>query len=590
MRFNGQVYGAKALLGILISFSVTGHLSGCSHAKALRASGTEGAQSPGTYERAYQKGMQAINQGKFEEARSFLREALAFEPENPLLLSNLSLVEDLVNRRDEAVAHAAKAATLAPHSAAIAVNRGLILEGHGKLPEALSEYRRALELKPRFAPALLALGGYFLRAGDIDEAARQFELAARVNATQPDAFAGLAAVAAAQKRWRAAARAMDEARRRAPESAIYASAAGALWMRAGAPEPAKAALTEALTKSPMLTDALVLRAELAWREQDYAVARDLYQRAVTLDTPGLFRAAGLLRQGELSLTLERPDLAQAALRLALRQANVPEAWRGEAHSLLGVMAVRRQDWAAAKNEFDLAHAVLGDTPLILAGRAAALHGAAATVPVDRRASVLASVEPLYRQAIDADSAPDMRVAFGRLYSEWADVVIAPLRRAKLRLAERQFRAALVSRPGYVEAHARLAMLLETLERRGEARDSWDTAVALDPQSSRLHFLRADFLRREAARAKDDAMQAAAHEGYAAAMHLDQHYQPAQIGWYLTAATATTQEGEAELYGEPSSDSVPPSLEDLLPFLERPEPEDDEALKPDIVIPIKQESN
>ena len=60
---------------------------------------------------------------------------------------------------------------------------GVALDRLGRLPEAISEYQRALERNPNHKDALNYLGVSFVRQGRLDQAARQFE---RLVATDPD--------------------------------------------------------------------------------------------------------------------------------------------------------------------------------------------------------------------------------------------------------------------------------------------------------------------------------------------------------------------------------------------------------------------
>jgi tetratricopeptide (TPR) repeat protein len=190
--------------------------------------------------------------------------------------------------------------------------------------------------------------------------------------------------------------------------------------------------------------------------------------------------------------------------------------------------------------------------------------------------------------------PRLRVSLARLYLELADMAQAPYRRGKYRQAELQLQEALKHEPGLVEAHVRLGMLLEVLGRMPEARASFETALRLDPASSRLHFLYANMLRRVAEKSADEAARNLASRHFRQAMKLDPTYVPAQVGWYLTTVTGASQTLPAEAqggvteetivpFGEGFTEETPPAtLEDLLPFLEMEEEAPDNG-----VIPIEE---
>lgn len=61
--------------------------------------------------------------------------------------------------------------------AAIANKRGVALVGLGRREEARRAFEQALELQPRFAPALVNLGNLLLEQGELDAAVAQYESA-----------------------------------------------------------------------------------------------------------------------------------------------------------------------------------------------------------------------------------------------------------------------------------------------------------------------------------------------------------------------------------------------------------------------------
>jgi tetratricopeptide (TPR) repeat protein len=598
----------------------------------------------------------ALDGGDLQRARNLWSDAVALAPDDPhtpFALSNLGLVYAALGEMEPAVEHAARAAQLNPRSPALAVNLGITLEMAGLAPQAIAEYRRALELDPAFEPALLALGGWALGMQEPAEAVHHFRTVIGANPQSAEGHAGLAATLAAQGQWASAAKSMAQAFTLAQDVAVYAAAAGALHYRAAATEAAMELLDQALALAPHQTDALVLRAELAWRVGDYLLAQRHLDTAVAIERRDIDRAGAALRQGQLALELDQPATARSALELALRQADQPAQWLGQAHALLGAMALRERRHHEAQAEFARAFALLGQTPLVLAGLALSEHALALQAPIAGRAKALAAVESRYLQAVDMGehgkrANARLRLHFAKLYLDLSDLVAPPLRRGKLHQAEIHIRRALAGDPGLVEAHLRLGGLLSELNRMSEAREHMRRAVALDPQSSRLRFLYANFLRRQGERMGNDAWTREAHVYFGHALQLDARYVPAQIGWYLTAAGRLPPEPDDGAWDEdrgpaapgqsrqlllgpgaqsgpgeepeiipldppyedehypsdpanPHGEEIPPELEDLLPFLLMPEDdemyppefapdfEDDLGSDPD-VIPIGEEDN
>ncbi len=84
--------------------------------------------------------------------------------------------EDAIARLDEILADPQLPA---PEYAAAANKRGVALVELKRLDEARAAFERALEIVPKFAPALVNIGNLHLEAGDTDEAIRYYESAVR---------------------------------------------------------------------------------------------------------------------------------------------------------------------------------------------------------------------------------------------------------------------------------------------------------------------------------------------------------------------------------------------------------------------------
>ncbi len=107
----------------------------------------------------------AIADGNWENAESYLTEAMEMEPQNPtniMILSNLGIVRFNLGKDSLALANLDEAHRRAPVSVTILDNRAQVLTALGRDKEAYRDYSRIIELdttlyEPRYMHALLAL-------------------------------------------------------------------------------------------------------------------------------------------------------------------------------------------------------------------------------------------------------------------------------------------------------------------------------------------------------------------------------------------------------------------------------------------------
>ncbi len=622
-------------------------LAACSFGGANRVSDGGGAALPGAVRdaagspaspadetaaevaRHRQAAFAALRTGHVLQARDAWAEALRLTPDDPYLLSNLGMAEDAMGNHVAAMEAAGRAAQRHPDSPALAVNYGLTLAHAGLGGQAVAEFRRALERDPDFVPAHLALGYHALERGEPSEALRSFDAAIKAAPDAAAPYAGRGVAHARMGQWEPAGHSFARAWSLAPAVPLYAAAAGGLFARAGNDAEAVRLLDAAVAAERPIPEAMVLRAELAWRHKDHERARELLDAALARhpeDVTGVSVAGTALRRGQLAYLIDEAGVARQALIRAAAEHGQPPAWKASANGLLGALALSKRNFELAERRFARALEFADEEPAYLAGLAVARHGLALRTPEPQRETTLAEVETLYRKAIEGAENPRLRVHLGRLYMDQAAIVALPYRRGKLHQAETQLREALARQPGLVEGHLRLGMLLADLRRLGEARSAYAAAARLDPDNSRIAFLHANFLRRYG----PVAWQPAAHAEFSRALKLDPRYVEAQIGWYLTRPVAAAQSkprreagaGEAaETMSDPAvtetgpevlapdaipEDSVPidpplygeeetgesENLEDLLPFLMMPE-DDPFMMGPEeegdpSVIPIKED--
>jgi tetratricopeptide (TPR) repeat protein len=131
-------------------------------------------KAPNDMETLYLLGTACSQQGKPQEAVTYLKKALALDPRHPQALNNMGLTLVALRREAEAVSHYERALTLLPDYAEARNNMGNALQMLGRLDEAEAHLRRALEINPDYPEALYNLGLVLKGKDRFEEAAQYF--------------------------------------------------------------------------------------------------------------------------------------------------------------------------------------------------------------------------------------------------------------------------------------------------------------------------------------------------------------------------------------------------------------------------------
>ena len=99
------------------------------------------------------------------------------------------------------------------------IKAGLVVEEPGRLGEALTLYRRAVELRPAYAEARMALGIRLLAGANYAEALTQFQQVALLTPNEPAVHLNVGDAHRALRQWEEAQRAFDRALRADPNMA-----------------------------------------------------------------------------------------------------------------------------------------------------------------------------------------------------------------------------------------------------------------------------------------------------------------------------------------------------------------------------------
>ncbi|HVU86337.1 MAG TPA: tetratricopeptide repeat protein [Pirellulales bacterium] len=273
------------------------------------------------------------------------------------------------------------AAIYQPENSRVQNNLGVVLVDAGQPAEAISHYRRALDLSPDYTEAQSNLGVALVHLQQFGEAQPQFERALEINPNYADAHINLAHLLAKSGRLDEAVPHYEAALRLKPSAELHSNLGHILGLL-GRNQQARAEFEEAVRLKPDLAEAhLNLGASLAADDPQAAISH--YQAALRAN-PDFVEAYSNL--GALLYSLGRHDEAIEQLREALRLR--PDY--AEAHSNLGIALVSAGKTAEGVEQFEeaiklkpdvtgyanlaMAYAQAGrsDEAILMADRAAAM--------------------------------------------------------------------------------------------------------------------------------------------------------------------------------------------------------------------------
>jgi len=118
--------------------------------------------------------------GRNDAAEAAFRKALEIDPDLADAHNNLGALYDRTGRKDRAEAEyrQALAAPAYPTPEKVLMNLGLLYASEGRDEEAIREHRRAVEINPKYYQAHFELAALLDRTGRLDEAVREYEVAA----------------------------------------------------------------------------------------------------------------------------------------------------------------------------------------------------------------------------------------------------------------------------------------------------------------------------------------------------------------------------------------------------------------------------
>ncbi len=198
---------------------------------------------------------------RYGDAMKPLKAILNLDPQHPSALFNIAECYIHIGRDEEAVESLTEARKLNPESQAIV---RLLAQAHtnlcityGKMKrfeDSVAEFRKAIELNPRFGPAHLAMGLTRFQQGRYDEAIKMFLKTIEVDRNLlVDAHHHLARTYAKKGHIKKALKHFDEAIKVDPRAALVHQDLGEFHFKLGNFDQAVTSLENALSMSPRLT-------------------------------------------------------------------------------------------------------------------------------------------------------------------------------------------------------------------------------------------------------------------------------------------------------------------------------------------------
>jgi predicted TPR repeat methyltransferase len=266
-----------------------------------------------------------LDAADFEAAEARLRRALRFSPDNPAIMTNLSVALLQQGNRADARTFAADAVAANPRSVEALLVLADCHTNAGDLTDALADYDRIIALEPRIAEAHNNRGLVLHRLARPAEALASCEQAISLSPGLSDAHVNRGNALSALGRRDDALAAYDQALVLSPDRAEAQLGRGNLLCDENRHEEALAAYDRALALKPGLAEAWLGRGNLLCRMKRFDEALADYDKALALDSAltgaELGRGNALrehkrheeaLRAYDSALTL-KPDLAEAHL-------------------------------------------------------------------------------------------------------------------------------------------------------------------------------------------------------------------------------------------------------------------------------------
>jgi tetratricopeptide (TPR) repeat protein len=374
---------------------------------------------------------QCHQSGNFAQAERIYRQLLDADRTQDQVWYLLGACCQSLGKLDEAVSSMRQALQLGPQHVEAHNHLGVLLAQQGEREEAMECFRQAIQLRPSFAEAHRNLGLAQKDLGRVDEATASYRQALTLQPRYPEALHDLGQVQMLQNRLDDAVASFHQALQLKPDLTRAQHSLRQVLQQQGKPDEALAVYRQALAQQP---DAFETRLELG---------------------------RALLEQG-------KSGEAVAVLREAVRCATaVSTVQQAEAHNLLGFALNNQEKYDEALASLAQALWLKPDFPLALNNRGIVL----------RHKGRAADAEASCREAM-------------RLLPEFAEahnnLGLALLEQNRLAEGLDALREAVRLKPAFAQAHNNLAIAFWRSQRYEEARAAYEEALRLKPDFAAAH--------------------------------------------------------------------------------------------------------
>ena len=268
-------------------------------------------------------------QGNIPEATKYYKYCISQSFNDPRIFSNYGLILQDLGKLKEAESSIRKAIEIKPDYAEAHCNLGNILIRIGKLEEAESSTRKAIEIQPNFAIAHCNLGNIFKKFGKLKEAEVSTRKALELKPDFVDAISNLGAILSSMGKLKEAKNYYQRAIQIEPDHAMAHYNTGNIFKKFGKLKEAKKYYQRAIQIEPDHTDAHINLGNIYRHNGNLKKALKYYQRAIQIKPDHanahinlgiVLKDLGKLKEGELSIRKAiqiKPNYSRAYYVLSL---------------------------------------------------------------------------------------------------------------------------------------------------------------------------------------------------------------------------------------------------------------------------------
>ncbi|MBI4483452.1 MAG: tetratricopeptide repeat protein [Acidobacteria bacterium] len=299
------------------------------------------AQVAAAFQEVYQRGLQALANGQFEEAEAALREAQRLQPDNPVVHYQLAELFTRSQQWDQAIARLREAIRLEPREPQFYVRLALLQTQLKRFHDAHATLNELLQVRPDYPETHLLFGRVAEEQGDHALAEPHLRDYVRFRPEDPTGLGELGVVLLVQGKFEEAESLLKRVLEKDPNSGAAHYNLGLLYSRRGQHQQAKHHLEHAI---PLLAEKAQAYHQLGTvlvRVGELPAAEKWFRQALELSPAGLesLYALGTLlrRQGRTEeankILAEHERLSAAALEERQRGRRV-SAYHQEVKELL----------------------------------------------------------------------------------------------------------------------------------------------------------------------------------------------------------------------------------------------------------------